>query len=90
MLTPLPASIATIEEAQNFLKALYDNSESFHPDDSAEDIVIDLEGTRLFTDEEATKINTLMDQISDLEGFDPCLYILRLDPDYQMDEEEEN
>lgn len=75
MLTKLPQSITTIDEARKLLTDLYNNGESFHPEDDANDIVGDL-----FTKEEGDKLNDLMGQIYDLPGdFDPCEFYLILD-----------
>lgn len=81
MKTSLPIAIHTIAEAKKFLKELYNNNESFHPEDNAKDIITS-NGKRLFTDSEADKLNALMDQIYYLKSFDPCEYIINLDSDY--------
>jgi hypothetical protein len=82
MKTTLPIAIHTIAEAKKFLKELYINDESFHPEDCAKNIIIYKTGKRLFTDSEADKLNSLMDQIYYLKDFDPCGYIITLDSDY--------
>lgn len=88
MKTELPEKITTIEEAENLLSALWENGESFHPEDNAHDIIW---GT-IPKDEQPTaaecdKLNALMSQIYDLkdvpELFDPCGFIL----DFIDDEE---
>lgn len=92
MRTPLPEQISTIDEAKAFLKALYDNGESFHPEDDPHDIGHqDAAGQwiDLFTREEADQVENLMDQAwKTMQGTDedPCGYILSLDPAYKMEE----
>ena len=97
MKTALPDSINTIQEAKKFLLDLYNNDESYHPEDRAEDIffidekgVIDKNSKRFFSDEEAEKLNELMSQIYEIDGndgnhadpvFDPCAFLLRLQLD---------
>lgn len=78
MLTPIPDQIKTVEEAKAFIKDLYDNCEDFHPDNRAEDIIVIATGARMFTNEEATRINARFEEIGDLNGFDPCRYLLCL------------
>lgn len=78
MKTHLPTAITTVQEAKDFLKALWTNGESYHPDDSAGDIVLVSDGCYQFTDDEATALNTLMDAIHALD-FDPSEYLLELD-----------
>lgn len=87
MKTQLPTEIKTIEAAQKFLTDLYKNQEVFHPEDDANDIAeIDA------TPEERTQLNKLMADIYELTGelidgeytdFDPCGFILNLDPEYR-------
>ncbi len=79
MKTVLPESINSLEEAKEFLKALYDNGESYHPEDKAATIVGDLPDGRLFTDKEASELDAIMTQVHDKFSFDPCEYILSLD-----------
>lgn len=84
MKTVIPERINSVTEAMNFMKELYDNGESFHPEDSAFDIIKHGSQDRLFTDEEAEKIDERMLDISALlEHFDPCSYLLRLDKRWQ-------
>lgn len=88
MKTTLPAKITTIEEAQDFLLELLENGEAYHPEDPAKDIE-DGSGNRLFTDEEAEKLDGLMIDIYYLPEngnnardnpnalvFDPCEYLM--------------
>lgn len=72
MKTHLPTAITTVQEAKAFLKALWTNGESFHPDDDASQI------HDLFMHDEALQVNTLMDAIHALD-FDPSEYLLELD-----------
>jgi hypothetical protein len=86
MKTVLPERINSIEEAKDFLTALYNNRESFHPEDDAHDILWDNDATP--TPAECDNLNDLM---SDIYGvakgtdFDPCGFILELDPNYRME-----
>lgn len=88
MNTVLPQSINSIEDAKKFLTDLYNNEETFHPEDDATDLVGDP-----FTFDEGTQLNKLMDDIYNLAGnesvksmvFDPCEFILNLDPEYSKD-----
>lgn len=90
MKTKLPQSINTIDEAKNFLTNLSNNGESYHPEDDATDLAGDI-----FTKEEGEKLNSLMNDIYNLEGnnsasdmvFDPCEFILNLDPEYRAMQE---
>lgn len=89
MKTNLPASILTVQEAKEFLTVLFDNGESYHPEDDAADVgnwsmTIFLP---IFTEPEAEQLNKLMEDIYNLEGnngnhanpiFDPCGFLLDL------------
>lgn len=87
MITKLPESINTIEEAKTFLTELYKNGEEYHPEDNAKDCLENI------TDEEGDRLNKLMNEIYLLPGnddmqnmaFDPCGFILELDPEYKKD-----
>ena len=89
MKTPLPESITTIAQAKEFLTNLYNNGETYHPEDDATDLV-----GSLFTQKEGEQLNKLMSEIYALEGnesaqsmvFDPCQFLLELDPDYVNEE----
>lgn len=89
--TVLPAAITSVDEAKAFLTELYKNDECFHPEDDANDLSGDP-----FTKEEGDLLNKLMSDIYELNGdkpcqdwvFDPCLFILELDPDYKLDDNE--
>lgn len=86
--TILPASIQTASDAAIFLTDLYNNNESYHPEDDANDLV----GLNI-TQNETEKLNSLMDDIYKLPGnednmnmaFDPCGFLLSLDPDYSIE-----
>ena len=91
MQTKLPAKISTIKEAKAFLWELNNNKESYHPEDSAKDI-IDANGKELFTEMEAEKLDALMIDIYNLKGndgrhinlaFDPCEFLLDLENIFQ-------
>jgi len=95
--TKLPEAISTVKEAKLFLSELYNNNESFHPEDDANDIVWQ---TTEPNEDERKQLNKLMDDIYNLEGnngkhdasilFCPCEYLLSLDPDYmKMMQEDE-
>ena len=78
MKTTLPKSIKTIHQAKVFLSELFANGESYHPECDAF-YALDNNGEDLFTDDEASQLNKLMDEIYDLDGtFDPSTYILEL------------
>lgn len=85
MKTLLPAKIETVEQAKQFLSDLHSNNETFHPEDDATQLVGDP-----FNQQEGTQLNKLMSDIYNLEGnnsaqdmiFDPCQFLLELDPDY--------
>lgn len=89
MKTVLPKRITTVEEAKSLLTDLYNNNESFHCEDDANDC---LEG--IATKEEGDLLNKLMGDIYDLPGNDgkhdnsisfcPCEFLLNLDPEYSM------
>jgi len=62
MKTTLPNQITSKLEAKKYLSDLAKNDELYHPDDPAEDI-IDRNRQRLFSDEEAPKMDALMKQV---------------------------
>ena len=82
MKTNLNRTISTQEEAEDFLNELFENGESFHPEDDAKNIIKIATGVRIFTDEEADKLNELMSSIYEIkdadEDFDACGYLLDL------------
>jgi hypothetical protein len=79
--TVLPAKITTIEQAKQYLTDLYNNSESYHPEDSASDC-LDIDA------ETGAKMDELMEQVYGFfsDDFDPCGFLLHLDPDYKMED----
>jgi hypothetical protein len=86
MLTKLPKSITTFEEAKVFLSELHRNQEDFHPEEDANNIHWVKCASPTFN--EAIKLNELMQQIYDLPGndgrhtelaFDPCEFLSELD-----------
>lgn len=85
--TTLPDQINNIEDAKKYLSELYNNGESYHPDDDASDILF--EGDECVDSYTAIKMNALMDRIYFLAkntDFDPCGYILSLNPDYKTED----
>lgn len=88
MKTVLPSSIETIEQAKAYLTDLYNNGEAYHPEDSAEGIAWFLPFNQIPTDNECRQLNKLMDDIYRIAkgtDFDPCEFLLELDPDYKRD-----
>lgn len=61
MLTKLPQSINTVQEAKNFLTSLALNNESYHPDDNAHEIIWINKPIPTF--EECEQLNKLMSDI---------------------------
>lgn len=92
MKTSLPQSIQTIDQAKVLLTDLYNNGESFHPEDDATQIEWDTCDEP--TEAECILLNKLMGDIYDLPGndncmnmaFDPCMFILCLDPEYSIED----
>lgn len=92
MITMLPVTIKTAEDAKSFLTELYKNGESFHPEDDATTVGnrINGEWVNSFTKEEGMSLNGLMNDIYALPGnnsasdlaFDPCEFLLNLDEAY--------
>lgn len=86
MKTLLPKSINTVTEAKIYLASLFFNGESYHPEDSAKDIVWD--GCNPPTETEAALMDKLMEDIYNLDGnngnhttpkFDPCEFLMDID-----------
>lgn len=75
MKTQLPSDINTIADAEKFLSELAKNGESFHPEDDANDIIWSGESP---SKSECDHLNKLMDDIYQLEDFDPCGYLLEI------------
>lgn len=95
MKTKLPDAITSIEEAKAFLTDLYNNGESYHPEDNAHDVDWNVPHNVTVPDfAECEHLNKLMDDIYKLPGndniesmaFDPCEFLLHLDPDYGKDQ----
>lgn len=87
--TSIPDTITTIDQAKEYLKQLFDNNESYHPDDSADSISWDVE----LTPEKAAQMDILMNSIYNLPCtgeysyncfFDPCAYIMELGEHYKV------
>lgn len=94
MKTTIPESITSLPQAKIFLASLYFNGESYHPEDDAGDI--SFSGNLFLSSEQAAQLNLLMSQIYDLCGdlkngeyefFDPCEFLLSLDPQYKTVEQ---
>ena len=83
MKTNLNRTITNQEEAEAFLSELFENGESFHPEDDAHQIIWSCEQPP--TAEECDKLNVLMnDCINVGDGeFDVCKYL----EDLRMEEE---
>lgn len=78
MKTKLPASIEDTDQARAFFIELFDNKESFHPDCDAHDVAWP-EGVEPPTPEECSRLNTLMNQVFDLDdNFDRYQFQLGL------------
>ena len=75
MRTQLPFSIDTVEEAREFLQELFDNDESYHPEDDAHDIIWNGTTVDMF---EKDRLNELMEDMRELEGFDACEFLMDL------------
>jgi hypothetical protein len=78
MRTKLPEAIKTKEEAAAFITELFNNHESFHPEDDATQINwYQLKEEQEPTHEECVQLNKLMDDIYELD-FDACGLLLEL------------
>lgn len=81
MLTNIPESITTLQQAKDYLTELYNNCESYHPEDNAFSIVW---GSTNPTEAEMHQLNKAMSDIYKLtetpEGkwFDPCEFLVLL------------
>jgi hypothetical protein len=90
MKTILPPSIITVEQAKNFLKALFDNGEAFHPEDNANDIEFNPPpGVEPPTAAEKALLNQLMDNIYALKEFDACEYLNDVYENFNNEQEKE-
>lgn len=76
MKTNTNITISTPEEAKNFLTELCKNNEHYNPDDSAHDIFCFDSEERLFTKEEADKLDRLMDSVFEVAYFDVYEFII--------------
>ena len=76
MKTFLPEKIETIDDAKCYLLELISNGEVYHPEDDANDIEWNMPESEKPTDAELLVMNELMDQIFDLDDFDPCGFII--------------
>lgn len=71
MKTKLPTKITSVKQAKTFLTDLFNNGESYHPEDDANDI-IKPNGKPLCTWKDAKQLNKLRDDMYQLKNFDPC------------------
>jgi len=76
MKTNLKRKISTIDEAKLFLNELIINNEIYHPEDDAHDIIWNLPENQKPTNQECNQLNYLMDEIFELDDFDPCGFII--------------
>lgn len=92
----LPTEIKTIEAAKEYLALLHLNNLAYHCEDDATDIHWSVELEEQPTHEEAQQMNKLMDDIYELlppfentqsnsNDFDPCGFLLDLDPHHFPD-----
>jgi len=87
MKTTLPEAIRTIDEAKSFITELYQNGESYHPEDDAHEIIWNLPDKQKPTPDQCVQLNKLFNDIYDLvdiqspvgpHEFDPCGFLLDL------------
>lgn len=81
--TTLPEHITSLAEAKAYLTELHKNGEHYHPDDPAADCFPDLH------EQDAHHMDFLMDDVFKFfeeSGEDVYFFILRLDPDYKMED----
>lgn len=71
MRSRLPDEITSMDEVQQFFEELAKHGELFHIEDDPYDIYITQTDERMFTDEEAAHINSLINQ-SYAHVEDPC------------------
>lgn len=67
--------IKTKEDAEAYLTELFNNGESYHPEDNAHDIIWN---TASPTSWEKKKLNRLMKQVNTIPNFDPCDFLNEL------------
>lgn len=81
MRTNLPPDIMSVHEAKCFLRSLWLNNESYHPEDLAKDIIWNLPEEQRPTNSECVQLDKLMSDIYGLgiNSIDPCQYLLDLD-----------
>lgn len=72
MKTNLNVPITNSEEAKNYIVELFNNDESYHPEDSAFDIVWNEENPEHPTDEELKKMDENMELVYKFADFNPC------------------
>lgn len=76
MKTNLDRTITTQDEAEAFLSELFENGESFHPEDAAQDIIWALPKEQQPTRNECVMLNNLMNECFHVsDEFDPCEYL---------------
>jgi len=87
--TKLPDTIRTIEQAKSYLTELHKNGESYHPDESAFEIVWQFEGDP--PRHQLLSLDRLMDQIHKIEGFNACDFLNSLieQEEKKLNQEEE-
>ena len=73
MKTKLPEEITSVKEIENLFNELAKNGELYHIEDDAHDIIFSKTEQRMFTDEEADKLESLVTQCYALVE-DPCEY----------------
>lgn len=74
--TTLPDSITTLDQAKAYLTNLYNNGESYHPDDDSKDCLNGI------SEQDGKHMNMLMDQVFELftaNGLDVYMFLLDLD-----------
>ena len=75
MKTNLDQPITNADEAKAYLTELFNNGESYHPEDDANDIIwTDFEPT----EEELNRLNENMELVYKVADFDPCGFLLKL------------
>jgi hypothetical protein len=78
--TTIPDAIKTVDEAKAFLKALWENEESYHPEDNANGIVWDDVNPSPEQRTQLNKLRTDIYNVAKADGeFDPCEYLLALE-----------
>lgn len=75
MKTRIPKNITNQDEAEAYLDELIKNNEDYHPEDNAREVMWDMPKIDWPTGDEVARLNIAMNQIYQIEGFDPCEYI---------------